>query len=30
MNSKNVLVVQHIDIETPGIIADLMTKKIRF
>ncbi len=27
MNSKNVLVVQHIDIETPGIIADLMTKK---
>ena len=27
MNSKNVLAVQHIDIETPGIIADLMTKK---
>ena len=27
MNSKNVLVIQHIDIETPGIIADLMTKK---
>ena len=27
MNSKNVLVVQHIDIETPGIIADLMAKR---
>ena len=27
MNSKNILVVQHIDIETPGIIADLMTKR---
>jgi len=27
VNSKNILVVQHIDIETPGIIADLMTKR---